>query len=133
MRRPEQALAIAAAQYLRLALRPPTVWFAIDHGAGRMAPAAAGLLKARGGRRGVPDILVMHPDGMLTAVLGVELKAGKGRASAEQGAMAAAFDLANAHYIFCRSLEEVEGAVVTAGIPLFATVGARGSIRRFAA
>jgi len=133
VRRPETVLHLAVASYLRVALRPPTLWFTLDSGAGRMTPAAAGLLKARGGVRGLPDLMVMHPDGILTAVLGIELKAGKGRASAAQGAMAAQFDLANAHYIFCRSLEEVEGALVTAGIPLFATVGARGSIRRFAA
>jgi hypothetical protein len=131
---PETALAIAAAQFLRLALRPPTTWFAIDHGAGRMTPAAAGLLKARGGRKGVPDLMVLHPvrpgdyqSG--TIVVGVELKApGKGRTTPSQTAMAAEFEAANAAYEFCWSLEDIEHALRTNGIPLHATVAGNGSL-----
>jgi hypothetical protein len=128
MRRPEQALAIAAAQYLRLALRPPTVWFAIDHGAGRMTPAAAGLLKARGGRQGVPDLLVLHPFQADTNVVGLELKAPKGRVSDAQRIMAREFRAAGAAYEFCRSLEDVEAVLRGVGIPVFATVAANGSL-----
>jgi hypothetical protein len=125
---PETALALAAAQYLRLALRPPTTWFAIDHGAGRMTPAAAGLLKARGGRQGVPDLLVLHPaqagmiGGFATVVVGLELKAKTGRPSPAQVAMAAQFKAANAGYQFCWSLEGIECALRANGIPLHATV-----------
>jgi len=134
VRRPEQALAIAAAQFLRLALRPPTVWFAVDHGAGRMTPAAAGLLKARGGRQGVPDLIVMHPaqagtiGGIGTMVVGLELKAKTGRPSEAQEAMAAEFDAAHAAYEFCRSLDEVEHVLRAYGIPVHATVAGNGSL-----
>jgi hypothetical protein len=127
--RPEQALHLAAAQFLRLALRPPTIWFAIDHGAGRMTPAAAGLLKARGGRKGVPDLLVLHPAPQgRTVVIGLELKAGKGRPSAAQVAVAVEFALADAAYELCWSLDDVERALRTNGIPLHATVAGNGSL-----
>jgi hypothetical protein len=123
-------LAIACAQYLRLALRPPTVWFAVDHGAGKMSPAAAGLLKARGGVAGLPDLIVMHPNaGSLGAiVLGIELKATKGVRSSAQVAMAAAFGRVNADYRFCYRLEDVEHALRTNDIPVHATVAANGSL-----
>ena len=54
---PEHDLQVTVAQYLAIALRPPTFWSSIDHGAGRMTRASAGLRKARGlaSARLVPD------------------------------------------------------------------------------
>jgi hypothetical protein len=125
---PETALALAAAHYLRLALRPPTTWFAIDHGAGLMTPAAAGLLKARGGRQGLPDLMVLHPAEVGTIVVGIELKSRRGRASAAQVAMQREFMAADAAYAFCWDLEDVQQALRIHGIPLHATVVGNGSL-----
>jgi hypothetical protein len=128
-RHPEQVLHIAAAQYLRLALRPPTVWFAIDHGAGKMTRPAAGLLKARGGVRGLPDLFVMHPNPAgSTAVVGLELKAKTGQPSPAQAAMEREFRKAHAGYAFCWSLNDVEQALRTHGIPVHARVAGNGSL-----
>jgi hypothetical protein len=99
-----------------------------------MTPAAAGLLKARGGRQGVPDLLVLHPapvgmiGGFATVVVGLELKAKTGRPSPAQVVMAAQFEAAHAAYQFCWSLEGIECALRANGIPLHATVAANGSL-----
>jgi hypothetical protein len=129
---PEQALHLAAAQYLRLALRPPTVWSTFPAGGGGRVRGA--ILKAAGMAAGWPDLLVLHPapvgmiGGIAAIVVGLELKAGKGRASPAQVAMAAQFEAANAAYEFCWSLEDIQHALRTNGIPLHATVAANGSL-----
>jgi hypothetical protein len=120
MRRPEQALHLAAAQYLRLALRPPTVWSTFPAGGGGRVRGA--ILKAAGMAPGWPDILVLHPAEVGTIVCGLEIKAGRGRPSPAQLAMAAQFSDADAAYEFCWSLEDVQHALRTNGIPVHATV-----------
>jgi hypothetical protein len=83
---------------------------------------------------GWPDLIVMHPhpvDG--TMVVGLELKAPKGRLSADQYTMAAAFGDAGASYRDCRSIEDVERVLRQMGIPLHATVTGRGNVWRTAA
>jgi hypothetical protein len=126
VRRPEQALHLAAAQYLRLALRPPTVWSTFPAGGGGRVRGA--ILKAAGMAAGWPDILVLHPALGRTIVCGLELKAGKGRPSAAQVAMAAQFSDADAGYEFCWSLEDVQHALRIHRIPLHATVAGNGSL-----
>ena len=126
MRRPEQALQIAVAGYLALALKPPSFWSSIDHGAGKMTPASAGLRKARGVKPGLPDVLVMHPIFGHTLVIGVELKATVGRLSPSQHAVGAAFLGCNSHYFVARSVDEVEGFLRGVGIPLSARVAREG-------
>jgi hypothetical protein len=128
-RHPEASVQIAVANFLRLALRPPTVWFAVDHGAGKMSRQAGGLLKARGGRRGLPDILVLHPNPAgSTAVVGIEIKAPTGRPSQAQADMEREFRRAHAAYEFCWSINDVEHALRTNGIPVHATVAGNGSL-----
>tara|TARA_R110000822_G_scaffold198511_3_gene336507 strand:+ start:726 stop:1133 length:408 start_codon:yes stop_codon:yes gene_type:complete len=132
-KRPEQALQIAVAKYLAHALRPPTYWTSVDAGAGKMTAASAGLRKARGVKAGFPDIIVMHPMGLNTLVVGIELKAGKGKLSPAQiDACTALFD-ANARYIECRSLDEVEGCLRWAGIPMHASLPGAAPDRKGAA
>lgn len=126
MKRPEQALHIQVAGFLAVALRNPTYWTSIDHGAGRMTRAVAGLRKARGVKPGIPDIFVLHPTGYYTTlVLGIELKASKGVLSPSQKETYAAFLACNAKYVVCRSVEEVEAFLRARGVPLHATVGAK--------
>jgi hypothetical protein len=119
---PEHDLQKAVAQYLAVALRPPTFWSSLDHGAGKMARASAGLRKARGVKAGLPDVLIMSPvDDTGVLVLGIELKSEKGSLSDEQRTVQAAFRACEANYKVCRSIEEVELALREVGIPYRAT------------
>lgn len=120
-RAPEHALHVAVARYLALALKPPVWWSSIDHGAGKMSAAAAGRRKARGVRKGLPDILVMSPiDDTGTIVLGIELKAGNGRQSDAQRDLEEAFLGCEAEYTVCRSIADVADALKACGIPVHA-------------
>lgn len=60
MIRPEQALHLSAAHYLRVAITSPAWWSTIGHGS-HISRTEAGLLKAKGLRRGLPDIMVFSP------------------------------------------------------------------------
>ena len=102
-RSPEQDFQKSVAQFLALSLQAPTVWSAIGHGGGGRTRGA--ILKSMGVRKGMPDVLVMHPaDAKHTLVLGLELKAPRGKISVEQFDMARAFGSARAHYTVCRTL-----------------------------
>lgn len=117
---PEQRLQIQVANFLRLALRPPTVWTAFPAGGGGKVRGA--LLKAMGLKAGWPDVQVLHPMGLNTLVVGIELKAKKGRLSKPQVETCEALWAANARYVECRSLEEVDRCLRRAGIPMHARV-----------
>ncbi len=120
MKRPEQALQIQVANYLRVALRPPTLWTAIGHGGGGKVRGA--ILKMMGVQAGWPDIIIIHPlpEPVYSVVLGIELKAGKGQQSTAQRLVMEGFREAVCGYEICRSLQEVELAIAHAGIPLHA-------------
>ncbi|MFY8105636.1 MAG: VRR-NUC domain-containing protein [Elstera sp.] len=117
---PEQRLQIQVANFLRLALRPPTVWTAFPAGGGGKVRGA--LLKAMGLKPGWPDVIVLHPLGLNTLVVGIELKAKKGRLSDAQKDACEALWAANARYVECRSLEEVDRCLRRAGVPMHAHV-----------
>lgn len=124
MKRPEQALQIAVAQYLGHALKPPTIWTAFPAGGGGRIRGA--FLKAMGLKAGWPDILVIDPAATSyhrSLVVGIELKAEKGRMSNSQEAVRASFVAAGAHWYLARSLDEVEGFLRGVGIPLHASAG----------
>lgn len=115
----EQALHRAVAAYLRVALKPPTVFSTIPSGGG--GRVRGGQLKAMGLVCGLPDILVMHPaktGGPI--VVGLELKTKVGRLSPDQRAMMQAFVDCRAWYILCRSLDEVRDALEFCRVPLHA-------------
>lgn len=117
---PEHVLQVAVAGYLRVALKPPTVWSTIPSGGGGRVRGAQ--LKAAGLQRGLPDILVMHPapNGQGPIVIGLELKAKRGRISPEQRTMLRAFHDCRAWYVLCRSLDEVAGTLEWCKVPLHA-------------
>lgn len=121
---PEHRLHVAVARYLAAALRPPTIWTTIGHGGGGRVRGAQ--LKAMGMQRGWPDILVLDssydPKIPYTRVVGIELKAGKGRVSEEQQNMADAFYWVNASYAICRSVEDVAALLGRARITLHARI-----------
>ena len=119
MRQTERAFHVQVAAYLRVALKPPTVWSTIPSGGGGRVRGA--LLKAAGLQRGLPDVLVMHPareGGPI--VVGIELKVRKNRLSPDQRAMMQAFVDCRAWYILCRSLDEVRDALEFCRVPLHA-------------
>ena len=129
-RSPEAALHRAVAAYLRVALKPPTIWTSLDAGAGKMSRFAAGDRKARGVQPGWPDILVMHVEEnetsgisrALPVVVAIELKAAKGTQSAEQKAVQAAFTGIGASYAIARTVEHVEVVLRQNDVPLHASV-----------
>lgn len=119
-KRPEQTFQIQVAKYLGMALRAPTMWTAFPAGGGGRARGA--FLKAMGLKAGWPDIIVMHPMGLNTLVVGIELKAGKGRLSRAQLDACQALWAVNARYTECRSLDEVDRCLRRAGVPMHATL-----------
>lgn len=125
--KPEQALQIAVANYLRVALRPPTIWSAFPAGGGGRVRGA--FLKAMGLQAGWPDILIFGPKAGYprSRLIGLELKSGKGRQSPEQKEFQAAFETIDGIYGVARSVDEVEGFLRGVGIPLHATVSARAA------
>jgi hypothetical protein len=110
----EEQLHIAIAQYLDAVIRKPAIWTTIDAGAGKMGKAAAGRRKARGVKRGWPDILIFAPG---PNVLGIELKSESGRLSPEQRAVEHAFFDCQAWFVLCRSIDDVERALRFCKIP----------------
>lgn len=128
MRRPEQALQIAVAAYLRLALKPPTIWTAFPAGGG--GRVRGGILKAMGLKAGWPDLLVLHVEENETSgisralpiVCAIELKAAKGTQSAEQKSVMAAFHAIGAGYAVARRVEDVEIILRQNDIPVHATI-----------
>ena len=102
----EAALHKQVADYLDAVIRPPCVWTTIAHGGGGRIRGA--MLKARGLKKGWPDIMVIAPG---PNVLGIELKRKGGTQSPEQREVESAFHGCKAWYVLCRSVEEVERAV----------------------
>jgi len=107
------------ADYLRVALRPPTVWTTIPAGGGGAIRGAQ--LKARGLQPGWPDIIIIDRG---PNVIGLELKTKVGKQSPEQRFIAQAFKDVEAWYILARTLDEVERALAFCKVPLFARAAA---------
>ena len=128
---PEHQLQVAVAQYLTFALRPPVLWTALDAGAGKMSKASAGLRKARGVKRGWPDILIIAPGNHFynVKVIAIELKSMKGSLSEAQKDVRCDLAKCGGGYAVCRSLDDVESVLKAWVIPLHATVSALGERR----
>ncbi len=114
---PEQRLQISVAQYLGHALKPPTIWTAFPAGGGGRVRGA--FLKAMGLKAGWPDILVVAPG---PRVVGLELKAGKGRQSETQIVVGSALRACGAAYCVVRTVDDVENVLRVLDIPLSASV-----------
>jgi len=111
----EHALQVAVARMLAIVLDPEKTWWSgIDHGAGKMTPASAGLRRARGVKRGLPDIIILFNSGLL----GIELKSDKGRLSPEQ-IEAGNYWISLGHdIVVARSLEDVQEILLAWNIPM---------------
>jgi hypothetical protein len=108
------------AQFLDWCLEPPAFYMTDASGWDKMSKSRAGMLRACGHKAGVPDILLFH-DGR---TYGIELKFAKGRLSAVQKATHEKMTAAGVKVFVCRTVEEVENELRTAGIPLRGTVHA---------
>jgi len=110
----EHQLQAAVAAFLDAALPADCWWSSIDH-AGTSARHGA-LLKARGVRPGLPDLVIIAPAIRLTAW--IELKTRHGRAGPAQLHFATVAMLAGHTWHICRSVAEVQAALVESGVGL---------------
>jgi hypothetical protein len=118
----EHALQVAVAHMLQLVLDPGRTWWsAIDHGAGKLSKRSAGMMKARGVRRGLPDFIIMSSaayDGAYR-IIGIELKTMAGTLSPAQKDCADAWLTHGGVPIFvARSLEEVQEILEFCLVPM---------------
>ena len=116
MKRLEHSLQMAVAHMLQVVLDPVLTWWtSIDHGVGRLGVVEASQRKRRGVKPGIPDIIIMWDCGML---IGLELKAGRGRASDAQTEIAETWSRLGFGVWYARSLEEVQSVLERAGVPM---------------
>ena len=115
-RQPEGAFQRQVAAYLDATLQHPAIWTHIPSGGKRDAKTAA-LLKASGAKAGWPDCLIVYEIDDRTCVLGIELKVGKGRMSDAQEDIQEAFWDCHANYVVCRTLKEVNTALLAHAVP----------------
>ena len=120
----EQAFHISVAQYLDVALPPEYPWTTIGHGGGGKTRGA--ILKAMGVKPGWGDIMILRPgfDGMSVRFIGLELKSERGRLSVAQKSVHMNIAMAGGIVYVCRTLAEVEGALLAEMIPLRAKMTA---------
>lgn len=125
----EHQFQVLVVDYLGWALSGIAHWWGTDAGAGKMGKAAAGRRKARGVRRGTPDLQVLYQG----RIIGLELKReNKGRPSEDQLLEQANWRAHGAPFVFCETLEEVIAALVEFGVPVRISadrIGGRGRAR----
>ncbi len=111
----EQSLQRTVADYLALCVPAPPSgpWWTAVNPIPAKSRAVAGISKSMGLRAGTPDI-VMCWKGRL---VGIELKAGRGRLSLAQIETHDAITLAGGVVTTCRTLDEVAALLATLGVP----------------
>jgi len=113
-RQVEHGLQIGVARLLQLVLDPALTWWSgIDHAAQLSARYGADR-KRRGVKRGLPDFVVLFGG----KLLGIEIKAGKGRATPDQVELCADWRALGALYEVARSLDEVQEILRMYGVPM---------------
>lgn len=120
---PERALHNAVAAFLRVALPDSYCWTTFPAGGGGKVRGAQ--LQAMGLRQGWPDVQILSPWG-LSHFIGIELKARRGQLSPEQHECHRRIRLAGGDVFVCRSVEEVEAALLMLGVPLRASCLPKG-------
>lgn len=101
MKRPEQELQIQVAAFMDRI--PGLLFWHTPNGGGR-SKVEASILKAMGVKPGVPDLIVLLPNGKVGFI---ELKAGKGVASPAQRQMMGELRARGCPCVEARSLEQV--------------------------
>ena len=111
----EQSLQRIVAEYLAWCVPAPPSgpWWTAVNPIPAKSRTAAGISKAMGLRAGTPDIVLCW-NGRL---VGIELKAGRGRLSPAQREAHDAITLAGAVVTTCRTLDDVAAFLATLGVP----------------
>lgn len=114
--RAEDALQIAAVKFLHHALPEGAVYTGIEH-AGQISTIQGAIRKAKGVRRGLSDLMIWWSGRFIA----IELKTAKGVMSDSQKEFADGITGAGFRYYLCRSLADIESALIDAEMPLRAT------------
>ncbi len=111
----EQSLQRTVAEYLALCVPAPPAgpWWTVVNPIPAKSRAAAGISKAMGLKAGTPDIVMCWKGRMI----GVELKAGRGRLSPAQVETHDAITLSGGVVTTCRTLDDVAAFLATLGVP----------------
>lgn len=104
-RRPEQALQKLVVEHLELAY-PGLLFFHVPNSSGNRGAHLGGILKAMGVKAGVPDLVLILPNGLAGFI---ELKAAKGKLSPAQDAFRTRAKALGCLWEEARSLPEVAG------------------------
>ena len=110
----EDQLHRSVAEYLDWMLKEPACWSTFPSGGYLLGKAAAGRLKARGLKAGMPDILVFF-DGRC---IGIELKTRSGGLSDAQKEMFPKLQAAGIRVHVCRNLGDVTVVLRDSQVPL---------------
>jgi hypothetical protein len=116
----EHALQRAIHRYLRLAVPKPCAIWAVDH-ARKSSMLQAVLLKERGVLSGLHDHYVLWGGHLIT----LEIKVGSNTTTQGQNEFADAVIAAGGSCFVVRSIDDVENALRTAGVPLLASAQGR--------
>ncbi len=111
--RPEDSLQIRTVRWLRTALPLEVLWSGIEH-AGQISLRQGAVRKAKGVRRGLPDLLFWHGGKSIA----VELKTASGVQSDAQKDFMDRFRAAGGIYAVCRSEQDVELLLRAADVPV---------------
>lgn len=121
----ERALQSAAAQYFAAILDPAKVLWFHPMNEGKRGPMARADFALGGGLAGLPDwqlswVSIIDPGrfGIGLSVLFIELKSTKGRLSPAQQAFKERVLALGHHWALCRTLEQVQAALRSAGAPV---------------
>ncbi len=115
----EQSLQRTVADYLALCVPAPPSgpWWTAVNPIPAKSRAAAGISKAMGLQAGTPDLVLCWKG----CLIGIELKAGRGRLSPAQLETHDAIVLAGGVMTTCRTLDDVAAFLATLGVPRRAT------------
>ena len=116
---PEEQLQMQVCKFLHHALEGNSTFFAVPNG-GLRSRSEAARFKATGTIAGMPDICVVN-DGRL---IGIELKAPKGRVSDAQLYCHERLRRARVPVTVCKSVDDVIAALTESGVPLKARIAA---------
>ncbi len=111
----EQSLQRTVVDYFALCVPVPPAgpWWTAVNPIPAKSRAAAGISKAMGLRAGTPDIVLCWRG----RLVGIELKAGRGRVSLAQIETHDAITLAGGVVATCRTLDDVAALLATLGVP----------------
>ncbi len=115
----EESLQRTVADYLAQCVPAPPSgpWWTAVNPIPAKSRAAAGISRAMGLRAGTPDIVLCWKG----RLVGIELKAGRGRMSPAQRETHETIPLAGGVVTTCRSLDDVAAFLATLGVPSRAT------------